>query len=191
MTDRKRVQLDNLHLEELLELLPEHLKKELLNTVNCCLVRGHYTSADTGEIHTQSCLSALGADRRVASGFPLSIHLKSSFVGASTATSRSPRPTTSNPHIRGGTPQMAPAPINTKKYNRDSNFNFSVFGNLGYHESDALDHAVTEAAILPCSPHPNIGSHVDQDRIRPKRHELRHPGVSAPRTIGEAEPAGS
>nr|CAD7574313.1 unnamed protein product [Timema californicum] len=41
--------------------------------------------------------------------------LKSSFVGASTAASRSPRPTTSNPHIRGGTPQMAPPPINTKK----------------------------------------------------------------------------
>nr|CAD7257524.1 unnamed protein product [Timema shepardi] len=144
MTDRKRVQLDSLHLEELLELLPEHLKKELLNTVNCCLVRGHYTSADTGELNTQSCLSALGADRRVASA-PLGrevsedrngrltlskgttpgsqtevkedkLNLKSSFVGASTAASRSPRPTTSNPHIRGGTPQMAPPPINTKKF---------------------------------------------------------------------------
>nr|CAD7586399.1 unnamed protein product [Timema genevievae] len=74
MTDRNQVQLDNLHLEELLELLPEHLKEELLNTVNCCL-------------------------------------LKSSFVGATAAASRSPRPTTS----RGGTPQMAPPPTNTKK----------------------------------------------------------------------------
>ncbi|CAG2055462.1 unnamed protein product [Timema podura] len=146
MTDRNQVQLDNLHLEELLELLPEHLKEELLNTVNCCLVAS--------------------ADKRSK--------LKSSFVGATAAASRSPRPTTS----RGGTPQMAPPPTNTKKLSRERThcwvrnrrtsvslilFRFSVMARSWF-ESQPVAAPAMIVAILRYSPQPRVsGPHPPQE----------------------------